>query len=280
MCPSTGLKTPASRPQAFWVSDSSSSGRSGRPNVPVFGPVDRLVPGGRLEGELREELGRHPPEPEPHAAREEPGVRRQLEVVGGAERVLVPEEGGRDPNLPLERELVEELRARVVGERQLDAVTPEGLLRLVAAVPVLFVAVPESAAPEPDAHRVAPERPVVLHDLREEISRRHDDAEVLILVREVGPVPEEERVAVDGGIALQRELGADLRVGAGLGIRLRGGRDGAEDEAGEAAQPREEPRGARSGAGQPALSFAAGATSASPRAARRRGSTRGTARGS
>ena len=36
MCPSAGAKTAARRPQARWLSDSSGSGRSGKPNVPVF----------------------------------------------------------------------------------------------------------------------------------------------------------------------------------------------------------------------------------------------------
>ncbi len=36
VCPSAGAKTPASRPQERWLSDSSGSGLSGSPNVPVF----------------------------------------------------------------------------------------------------------------------------------------------------------------------------------------------------------------------------------------------------
>ena len=86
---------------------------------------------------------------------------------------------------------------------------------------------------------MAPEGPVVHDELRQEIGRRHDHAEVLIRLREVGPVPEEEGVPVDGRVALERHLGADLEVGARFGIGLREGQDGGEagkkdeDEAGD-----------------------------------------------
>src|SRR5262249_10357004 len=146
---------------------------------------------------------------------------------------------------------------------------------------VLPVAVPDPAAIQPDADGARVEGPLVLDELRLEVGGRQDHAQILVRLRVVWLVPQEEGVAVDSRVALQGNVGPGLHVGAWLGI-LRGARRrrGHKSKQSGDDEPGEETREPKSAAAQPALSFAGGARSASPRAARRRGSTRGTARGS
>ena len=87
-------------------------------------------------------------------------------MVGGAEGVLVDDEARRDADLGLQGQEIKELRARVVGERELGPAPPEGFLVLVATVPELVVTVSDPAAVQADADRVRAVGPVVQQELR------------------------------------------------------------------------------------------------------------------
>ena len=263
VCPSAGANTAGQttpgplRERLQWLRP------PGEPERVGVRPPGGLVPGGRLEGDPGQELRRHPAEAESHPARQEPGVRRQHEAVVGVGGLLVDHERRRDAELALERELVEELRARVVGERHLGAVAPERLLGLVGSVPVFLVPEPEAAAVQADADGVAPEGPVVLDELRDQIRRRDHHPQVLVGRRVVRLVPEEERVprVRERGVALPRDLRPHLEVLALLGIRLRAGPGGGEErEQDEAGEPTEDLGRPRSAGAQAAFSFAGAAS--------------------
>jgi hypothetical protein len=120
---------------------------------------------------------------------------------------------------PLDGQEAAELRpAQVVGERPPARVTGERLLLLEAAVPELRLALGPEPPAEADAEGAVLAGPVVADQLRYEVARRDDQAQVEVLVEDVRPGEQEVAIAGQGAVAPQGSFDTALDVRPALRV--------------------------------------------------------------